>query len=66
MIILDDKPTVVEDVLVRNKIPVPLLIVADKVLEIMVRAEAYDYILNPVDNTELMIRVANMLKIKET
>lgn len=65
LIILDDKPTVVEDVLVRNKIPVPLLIVADKVLEIMVRAEAYDYILNPVDNTELMIRVANMLKIKE-
>jgi len=65
LIILEGKQETIEDVIVRNKIPVPVLIVTDKVMDIMVRAEAYDYILNPVDNTELMIRVANMLKIKE-
>jgi len=65
LIIIEGKHSVVEDVLVRNKIPVPLLINTDKILDVMVRAEAYDYIITPVDTAELMIRVANMLKIKE-
>ncbi len=66
LIILDNPDKVNEDILVRNKISTPLLIVSDKVLEnIMVRAEAYDYILNPVDYSELMVRVANLLKIKD-
>lgn len=65
LIILEGQQDFVEDVVVRNKIPAPTLIVTDKILDIMVRAEAYDYIKNPVDNAELMVRVANMLKIKE-
>lgn len=65
LIILEGDQAVVEDVLVRNKIPAPLLIATEKILDIMVRAEAYDYIKSPVDNSELMVRVANMLKIKD-
>jgi len=65
LIILEGKTEEVEDILVRTKIPAPLLIVTDKILEIMVRAEAYDYTLTPVNYEELMIRIANMLKIKE-
>ncbi len=65
LIILEGKPEILEDILVRNKIPFPLLINSDKILEVSVRADAFDYILPPVDTAELMIRVANMLKIKE-
>jgi len=66
LIILDNPDSVNEDILVRNKFSSTVLIVNDKVLEnVMVRAEAYDYILNPVDNAELMVRIANLLKIKE-
>jgi len=38
MIILEGKPEVIEDVLVRNKVSVPLLIASDKILDIRVRA----------------------------
>ena len=66
LIILDNPDKVNEDILVRNKIAAPLLIVSDKILEnIVVRAEAYDYILNPINNAELMVRIANLLKVKE-
>jgi len=66
LIILDNPDSVNQDLLVRNKISAPLLIVSDKVFEdVMVRAEAYDYILNPIDYAELMVRIANLLKIRE-
>ncbi len=66
LIILDNPESVNEDLLVRNKFSSPLLIVSDKIFEnIMVRAEAYDYIINPVDSVELMVRIANLLKIRE-
>jgi len=66
LVILDNPTQVNEDILIRNKIPAPLLIVSDEVFEnIMIRAETYDYIINPVNNAELMVRIANLLKIKE-
>ena len=66
LIILDNTRQVNEDILIRNKIAVPLLVVSDEIFEnIMIRAETYDYILNPVNNSELMVRIANLLKIKE-
>ncbi len=66
LIILDNPAEINEDILVRNKITTPVLIVSDKIFEnIMVRAEAYDYILNPVNYSELMVRIANLLKIRE-
>lgn len=66
LVILDNPYEINEDILIRNKISSPLLIVSDKIFEnIMIRAENYDYILNPVNYAELMVRVANLLKIKE-
>lgn len=65
LIILEASAKEAEDVLVRNKFPVPLLIATEKVLDISVRAEAYDYIKTPVNGEELAVRTANMLKIKE-
>jgi diguanylate cyclase (GGDEF)-like protein len=64
LIILENNEEVSKDILVRNKIPAPLLIITDQVYtDITVRAEAYDYIINPVNPLELQTRVSNMLKI---
>lgn len=66
LIILDNQSDVSKDILVRNKIPAPLLIASDQVFTgITVRAEAYDYIITPINNAELEVRVVNMLKIKQ-
>jgi len=66
LIILDNKSDISKDILIRNKIPAPLLIVSDQIFtDITVRAEAYDYVLTPVKNEELAVRVSNMLKIKQ-
>lgn len=65
LIILEGAHQELENILVRTKIPVPLLIATDKILEVVVRAEAYDYILSCSGYTEIMVRVENMLKIKE-
>jgi len=65
LIILDNNSDVSKDILVRSKIPAPLLIVSDHIFtDITVRAEAFDYILTPVNTEELNVRVSNMLKIK--
>lgn len=65
LIILENPVEVTKDILIRNKIPAPLLIISDQVFnDVSVRAEAFDYILTPVKNDEMMVRVANMLKIK--
>ena len=66
LIVLENSEGVTKDILFRNKIPAPLLIVSDEILKnTPVRAEAYDYILTPINKEELLIRVANMLKIKD-
>jgi diguanylate cyclase (GGDEF)-like protein len=66
LIILDNNPDILKDILIRTKIPAPLLIACDYVLtDITVRAEAYDYILKPIKNEELDVRVSNMLKIRQ-
>lgn len=66
LIVLDCAQETLRDALVRNKFPAPVLLVSDKVIEgVTVRAEAFDYILSPVKNDELKVRVANMLKIKQ-
>ncbi len=52
--------------LMTKKFNVPVLIKSDDVLELtLIRAEAYDYILTPINNKELDIRVKNLIKIKE-
>ncbi|MDD3014380.1 MAG: diguanylate cyclase [Candidatus Gastranaerophilales bacterium] len=66
LIILENNSDVTKDILVRTKIPAPLLIVSDHIFtDVTVRAEAYDYVLTPVKNDELDVRVANMLKIRQ-
>ncbi|MFH0702005.1 MAG: GGDEF domain-containing protein [bacterium] len=65
LIILEDSLDIIKDTLTRNKIPAPLLIISDQILSnIFIRAEAYDYLLTPVKDEELVVRVANMMKIK--
>lgn len=66
LIILDVPVEVSQDILIRTKIPAPLLIVSDKILDgVTIRAEAYDYILTPLNEKELKVRVENMLKIRD-
>lgn len=48
------------------KFPVPVIAVTDEMpSNITVRGEAFDYIITPVDEYELSLRIKNMLKIKE-
>jgi diguanylate cyclase (GGDEF)-like protein len=66
VIILDVSKEALKDTLVRNKFPAPVLIKSDEIFEnTTVRAEAYDYILTPINKNELKVRVETLLKIKE-
>lgn len=48
------------------KFPIPVLVVADEIPNnITVRGEAFDYIVTPVTDYELSVRLKNLLKIKE-
>lgn len=48
------------------KFPVPVLIVSDNIPEnITIRGEAYDYVIQPIVEYELITRLKNLLKIKE-
>lgn len=66
LIVLDNDLETTKDILVRNKIPAPLLIVSNEIITATpIRAEAYDFIIRPVNPDELAFRVANMMKIKQ-
>lgn len=48
------------------KFPIPVLVVSDEVpSNITVRGEAFDYIVNPISEYELSVRLKNLIKIKE-
>ncbi|MCD7878585.1 MAG: GGDEF domain-containing protein [Candidatus Gastranaerophilales bacterium] len=48
------------------KFPVPVLIIADEIPEnLTIRAEAYDFIVTPVSEYELSVRLKNLMKVKE-
>ena len=48
------------------KFPVPVLVVSENIPEdITVRAEAFDYIVKPVNEYEFSVKIKNLLKIKE-
>lgn len=66
VIILDASLDKLKELSMIMKFPSPVIIIADEMPEnINIRAEAYDFILNPVSPYELGIRVKNMFKIKE-
>ncbi|MCQ2957761.1 MAG: GGDEF domain-containing protein [Candidatus Gastranaerophilales bacterium] len=66
LIILDLPASDAQNVLMTTKFALPVLIKADEVLDItFVRADAYDYVLTPINEKELMVRVQNLIKVKE-
>ena len=64
-LIIIDEVNGYKDVLMTNKLPCPILFVGNIFTDITVRAEGYDFISKPVNNTELLIRVKALLKIKQ-
>lgn len=64
-LIIIDEVNGFRDVLMTNKFPCPILFVGDIFTDTTVRAEGYDFIKKPVNNTELVIRAKALLKIKQ-
>ena len=64
VIIIENVPDI-KDVLMVTKFKFPILFIGETFKGCTVRAVAFDYIKTPVDNQELVVRVRNMLKIKE-
>ncbi len=66
LIVFDMPKEDTQNIIMTTKFNVPILIKADEVLDItFVRADAYDYILTPVNEKELAVRVNNLIKVKE-
>ena len=66
LIIFDLPKEDAQNTLMTKKFTVPVLLKADDVLDLtLIRAEAYDYILTPINNKELDVRINNLIKIKE-
>lgn len=64
VIIIESVPNI-RDVLMVTKFKFPILFIGETFKGCTVRAVAFDYIKTPVDNQELVVRVKNMLKIRE-
>ena len=64
VIIVESVPNI-KDVLMVTKFKFPILFIGETFKGATVRAVAFDYVKTPVDNQELVVRVKNMLKIKE-
>ena len=56
---------IAQDALMTNKFPCPILFFGNTRTDATVRAEGYDFIKNPDEKDELIIRVKALLKIKE-
>lgn len=66
VIILDISSEKLKELSMIMKFPSPVIMITDDMPdEINIRAEAFDFILNPISQYELGIRIKNMLKIKE-
>lgn len=55
-----------KDALMTNKFPCPILFIGPARRDITVRAEGFDFIQNPANKDELIVRVNALLKIKST
>ncbi len=64
VIIIESVPNI-KDILMVTKFKFPILFIGETFKGCTVRAVAFDYIKTPVDNQELVVRVKNMLKIRE-
>lgn len=64
VIVIESVPNI-KDVLMVTKFKFPILFIGETFKGCTVRAVAFDYVKTPVDNQELVVRVKNMLKIRE-
>lgn len=64
VVIIESVPDI-KDVLMVTKFKHPVLFIGETFKGSTVRAVAFDYVKTPVDNQELIVRVKNMLKIRE-
>lgn len=64
VIIIESVPNI-KDILMVTKFKYPILFIGETFKGCTVRAVAFDYAKTPVDNQELVVRVRNMLKIRE-
>lgn len=64
VVIIESVPDV-KDILMVTKFKSPVLFIGETFKGSTVRAVAFDYIKTPVDDQELVVRVKNMLKIRE-
>ncbi len=64
VIIIESVPNI-KDILMVTKFKYPVLFIGETFKGCTVRAVAFDYVKTPVDNQELVVRVRNMLKIRE-
>lgn len=64
VIIIESVPNI-KDVLMVTKFKFPILFIGETFKGCTVRSVAFDYVKTPVDNQELVVRVKNMLKIRE-
>ena len=56
----------IKDLSMIMKFPLPVLLVCDEMPEnITIRGEAYDFIISPVSQYEINVRLKNLIKIKE-
>lgn len=64
VVIIESVPNI-KDILMVTKFKYPILFIGETFKGCTVRAVAFDYIKTPVDNQEFLVRVRNMLKIRE-
>jgi len=64
-LIIIENIDIAKDALMTNKFPCPLLFFGPTRVDVTVRAEGFDFIKNPDDKDELLVRVKALLKIKE-
>lgn len=64
VVVIEDVPGI-KDILAVTKFKCPILFIGETFKGSTVRAVAFDYIKTPVDNQELLVRIKNMLKIKD-
>jgi len=66
LIVLDMPKEDAQNTLMTTKFSSPVLVKSDNILDVtFVRADAFDYILTPINNKELDVRVQNLIRVKE-
>jgi len=64
--VIDIPLTKLKELSMIMKFPLPVLVVADDIpSNITIRGEAYDYVVAPVNEYELSVRLKNLIKIKD-